>query len=152
MKKIFIAAALAFTVISSVNASGVSATNKKVTYRMNESFNQEFAGAENVTWSTASNNMMRANFTNEGENVNAFFNEAGEFVASTTVLAKDQIPAKLKAAIAKKFDSPVVIEAIELQSAEDHAYFVKVNCNGTDKLLKGYTNGLVSEVSIKSLY
>jgi hypothetical protein len=152
MKKIFIAAAMALTVISSVNASGVSTASKKISYKLNEAFNQEFAGAENVTWSAASNNMMRANFTNDGENVNAFFSEDGEFVASTIVLTADKLPSKLKKAIDKKFENVIIIETVELQNAQEHAYFVKVNINGTDKLLKGYTSGSVSEVTLNSLF
>ena len=152
MKKIFIAAALALTVISSVNASGVSSANKNVTYKMNESFNREFAYAENVNWTEASNNMMRASFTIDGEKTNAFFNDQGEYLASTVELSQDKLPSKFKAAIEKKYGAVAITEALELQGTDESAYFVRATINGAEKLLKGYSNGFVKEVSTKDLY
>lgn len=150
MKTIFIAAALAITTIS-VNAKSNSA-DKQVTYQINESLNREFGDAQDIKWSAASNNLLRANFTSEGEKVNAFFNEDGEYVASTIELSKDKLPASLMAAIDKKFGNIVITEAVALQGTNDEAYFVKAKVNGVEKLLKGYSNGFVKEVSMQNAF
>ena len=144
MKTIILAAALALTSVS-VNADNHSAS-KKVSVSVTNSFIKEFGSVEEVIWSTAANNMLRASFIQDDEKVNAFFNENGEFMASTIELAPEKLPSKLKAAINKKVKDAVITEAVQLQG-DDQAYFVKVYVNGVEKVYKGSSLGALQLVN-----
>ena len=150
MKTMLIAAAFMAATFS------VSAKNKTtaatVNYQIAQTFQSEYANAENVEWGTSANNLVRASFTNEGEKVNAFFSQDGEFVASTVELTKDKLPAKLQAAISKKYGNTAITEAISMQKNNelDRAYYVKFTVNGIAKLIKGFDNGFLKEVSLET--
>ena len=144
MKTIILAAALALTSVS-VNADNHSA-NKKVSVSVTNAFVKEFGSVEEVTWSNAANHMLRASFIQDDEKVNAFFNENGEFMASTIELAPEKLPSKLKAAINKKVKDAVITEAVQLQG-DDQAYFVKVYVNGVEKVYKGSSLGALQLVN-----
>jgi hypothetical protein len=144
MKTIFIAAALALTTMS-VSANKTSAKDR-VSVKATSSFQNEFGRVDNVTWSPAANNMLRATFTQNDETVNAFFDQKGEYVATTIALTKDQLPSKLRAAISKQIKDGVVTEALEMQSDDEIAYYVKVYADGSEKLYKGSSTGTLAKV------
>lgn len=145
MKTIILAAAIALT--SFTASANTETAQKKVNLKVIIAFEKEFGQVDNITWSTASKNMMRASFTQNDEKVNAFFDESGEYVASTIERTKEELPAKLRAAISKKEKDGIITEAIELQGDDEQAYYVKVYVNGVEKVYKGSSWGMIQLVN-----
>lgn len=145
MKTFFVAAALALTTMSAT--ANKTAAKDKINSKVTVALQNEFGNVDNITWSNASNNMLRATFTKDDETVSAFFDQKGEFIASTIEISKDALPAKLKAAINKKVKEGVITEALQMQTNEEFAYYVKVYANGSEKVYKGTSAGLLAEVS-----
>jgi hypothetical protein len=144
MKTLLLAA---ITALTSLSASANNKTaQKKVNITVVKAFESEFGEVQDVSWSNAAQNMLRANFTKDDEKISAFFNQAGEYIATTIERKASDLPAKLKAAINQKIKDCVIIEALEFIDDDEEAYFVKVYNNGTEKLYKGTALGLVQEV------
>jgi len=146
MKTILLASVLAlatFTVTAKSNNSF-----KKVSYSTLKSFQQQFGEVENVAWSSAADHMTRATFTSEGETVTAFFNNEGEFVATTVNRAIDELPLKLRNNIKGYAKDAQVVEIVELQGDTEQAYFVKLRTDAGEKILKGYSNGYLRPTSL----
>jgi hypothetical protein len=144
MKTVFVAAALALTTMS-VSANNKTAQNK-VNVVTENSFEETFGKVKDVNWTPAANNMLRATFTQNDETISAFFDQNGAFIASTINRTKDELPAKLRAAINSKEKDGVIIEALELQGDEEQSYYVKVYSNGVEKVYKGSGSGLIQLV------
>ena len=144
MKTIILAAAIALT--SFTASANKETAQKKVTIKVTNAFEREFGNVPDVNWSTASENMLRASFTQNDEKVSAFFNEYGEYVASTIARTEKELPAKLRAAINKKEKDGIITEAIEYMGDEE-AYYVKVYVNGTEKVYKGSSLGEIQLVN-----
>lgn len=144
MKTFFVAAIMALSTLSATADS--KKANKKVNITVIKAFETEFGDVQNVSWTTASQNMLRATFTKDDEKISAFFNQSGEYVATTIDRSPSELPAKLKTAINNKIKDAVIIEALEFIDNEEVAYFVKVNHNGVEKLYKGTSLGLLQEV------
>ena len=144
MKTFLFAAALALTTFTA-SANKTTSTNKTFGYRFTNTLQTEFGDVENLSWSTASNNMYKAAFTKNNEKVNAFFNENGEIIATTVELAIDDLPKKVKNAVYQQEKDGVITEAIHLTNSDEVAYFVKVYVNGAEKVYKSNSLGQLSE-------
>jgi hypothetical protein len=145
MKTLLVAAVLALTSLSA-SANKKSAQNK-VSINAIKSFEREFGEVGDVTWSNSAQNMLRANFTKDDEKMSAFFSQSGDYIATTIERKASDLPAKLRAAISQKNKDGVIIEALEFIDDDEAAYFVKVYNNGTEKLYKGSSLGLIKEVN-----
>ena len=145
MKTILFAAALALTTFSSAIANKNSGKNKLTVVAAN-SFENEFGKVEDVNWSTTSTNMLRASFKQENESVSAFFDQSGNYVATTVSRTAESLPAKLRAAISKKEKDGIITEALEFTNDEEQSYYVKVYVNGKEKLYKGNSYGQITQV------
>ena len=144
MKTLFVAAALALTTFSA--SANNTAAEKKVNVSVSKAFQLQFGNVSEVNWAPASKSMLRATFTQDGETVNAFFNPAGDFVGSTIDRKPGDVPFKLRKAIANKDKDAIITEAVEFQDNDSDAWFVKVYSNGSEKLYKGTSLGLIEEV------
>jgi hypothetical protein len=146
MKTILFAAALALTTLNSAFANKDS-NKKKLTVVALNSFENEFGKVADVEWSTTSSNLLRASFKQDDESVSAFFDQAGNYVATTINRSAESLPAKLRAAISKKEKDGIITEAIEFNNDMEQSYFIKVYANGKEKLYKGSSLGQITEVS-----
>ena len=144
MKTLFVAAALALTTFSA--SANKSAAEKKVNVSVSKAFQFQFGNVDDVSWTTASKNMLRASFTQDGEKVNAFFGPSGDYVATTIDHKASDVPYKLRTAITNKDKDAIITEAVEYQDDDSEAWFVKVYSNGSEKLYKGTVLGLIEEV------
>ncbi|MES2648511.1 MAG: hypothetical protein V4717_16650 [Bacteroidota bacterium] len=146
MKTILFAAALSLTTFSSAIANKTS-KQKTFTVAATHSFEKEFGTVAEVNWSTTATNMLRASFKQDDESVSAFFDQSGNYVATTVNRTAESLPAKLRAAINKKEKDGIITEAVEFTSDDEQSYYVKVYVNGKEKLYKGSSIGQITQVN-----
>jgi hypothetical protein len=139
MKTILIAGAFALTTLSSF--ANKTSGKENVSVRVAIGFQNQFGNVDDVSWSPSVNSMFKATFMQDDQTVHAFFDQKGEYVASTIDVPKDQLPAKIKAAITKKIKDGVVTEALQLQGTDEIAYYIKVYANGAENLYKASAEG-----------
>lgn len=101
MKKIFLAALLAV----SLGASAFTAPEKTVSYHIRHQFAATFDNAENVNW-TSHKHFIEATFVLDGEQMQAFYNNDGEFLGTSKTFAFDKLPKKGLTAIMKLYPYP----------------------------------------------
>ncbi len=131
MKKLFIAAVFAVSILSTAFA----ANTKKVTNKVMNSFSKEFGNVENVSW-TARPEFTKASFTSEGRNVDAFFDTDGNLLGTSRNVNFENVPAASKKAFAKRFPSYSVKEVVEFTESESISYYVSAENNENKVVFK----------------
>jgi hypothetical protein len=127
MKKIFLALSLILTVaVSSSIASPVSGENPEVV----KAFNKQFAGAENVKWSTTDAGVAKVSFTWSDTRAEAYFDSDGELIATIRNILYDQVPMNVMRAVNARFKAPVVISVNEVYSAGSSRYILSLEDAG----------------------
>jgi hypothetical protein len=120
-----------------------------LTTRAAETLKALYSKAQNVTWRPTFNSMVRATFDMYGETYYAFFNDKGEYVATTQDVDLQDFPLKLRMAIDKKMDGQPISSTFELNSDEEHAwYFESRNKKGKMQIWKGFESGRIEEVYV----
>jgi hypothetical protein len=119
MKKLFFAALLTVTVAT----SGFSKDVNKVNTRTQHNFNFEFKGAEKVNW-TVKSNFAKADFTLDGQKMEAFYNLNGEMIGTSKNIALDQLPTNAKRLLAKRYNGYNITEAIRFEGTDESAYYI----------------------------
>lgn len=145
MKRLFLSAIMAATLISTSFANETA----KVNSRVSSSFKTQFAEATNVEW-TAKQDFFKANFTEEGKSREAFYNNNGGLISTSTQIAIDDLSASTKRAFAKKYDGYVVKEAIKMESNDETAYYISVE-NDKQSLILKVLDGTITTFKKKSL-
>lgn len=97
--------------------------------RAEQAFQQQFAGADNVRWSKADNDMLKVSFTWAGQSALAFFTKDGRFAGAARNLQPQQLPLAIMMGINKRFVSPVIITAKEISNEEGTSYSVLLEDN-----------------------
>jgi hypothetical protein len=146
MKTILLASVLAIASLTATAKSNNS--SKKVSFSTLQSFQLQFGEVKSVAWSEAPEHMMKATFNSDGETVTAFFNEEGDFIATTVNRSIDELPLKLRTSINNAAKDAQIVEIVELQGDTDHAFYVKVRSGAGEKILKGYSNGYLRPTSL----
>ena len=129
MKKLFIAALLVVAAGSSAFALDVN----KVSYKVKSSFETQFIGASNVTWSFR-DTYTKASFTLVDQNVDAYFGTEGELIAFSRKMDYNKLPLNAIQRINKEYAAYRVTESIEFDQDGDKNYFVSME-NGTKKVI-----------------
>jgi type II secretory pathway component GspD/PulD (secretin) len=140
MKRFFLAAAFGLAGIATFAAP----TSRYITYRAKESFAQQFGAVKNVTWTDARNHMVKAEFELDEQKVTAFFNEYGEYLATSITVNKTQLPFRLRLAMDNELKGAPIDELIQVESANENAYYFKAN----QKVYKAYGTGEIQQVSM----
>jgi len=139
MKKLFIAALMVVTVGSSAFALDVN----KVNYKVKNTFEAQFAGAENVTWSLR-DGYTKAAFTLADEKVEAFFSEDGEMIAYSRKVELKQLPLNAVQKIKKEYGSYTITESIEFNRDGDKGYYLSLQDGAKKQILEVSLYGSVS--------
>lgn len=127
MKRIFIAALMAVAVTSSAFALDVN----KISVKVKSSFDNQFAGAENVTWSEKET-YTKASFTLGEEKVDAFFAADGELIAYSRKVEFKRLPLNAVQKIKKDYAGYTITESIEFDQDGEKNYYVSLT-NGTKR-------------------
>ena len=139
MKKLL----LAILVVASLVTSAFATEVTKVNYLTQKSFETEFEGASDVSW-TSTANYVKANFVYEDQRMEAFYNSDGEKIGTTKAIALDLLPVKAKRAFAKKYSAYEVKESIVFNGAYETAYFISAKNEKQSLVVKVYENGETS--------
>jgi hypothetical protein len=142
MKKVIISTAFAilfsanvFAATNTVNVSGDDAAT--VSYAASSKFNNDFAGAENVTWKVNAK-FQKATFTIDGVKKSAFYNLRGELIGITENVQYKELPAKAKKEIGAKYEGYFANEVIKYDNDDNGldstVYFVDLK-NSKEEIL-----------------
>jgi len=119
MKRLVLSALIAITVGTSAFAAG----GEKVNFFVLNSFQSQFSNASNVTW-TEGKGYSKATFLSGTERMEAFYNSAGELIATSKIADLNQLPVHTKRILAKKLDGYTIKEAIRFEGTEENAYYI----------------------------
>jgi hypothetical protein len=149
MKKIFLtiatAALFSVTVFAADGGKKTNENSANVSYNVQQEFNADFAGAQNIVW-TVNKNVQKADFTVDGVKKTAFYNFSGDFLGTTQTIGYNAIPAKSQKLIANDYKGYTAVNVIVYQANESlnndidpTSYFVDLK-NDKHEVLVRVTN------------
>lgn len=139
MKKFIIATLITVAIGSSAIAADVS----KVSFRVLNAFEAQFAGATDVAW-TVTADYTKAKFAIEGETVEAFFNGNGDVIGTSRKVEFKRLPLSAIQKIKKSYPKYQVTETIEFELSGDRRYYVSIEEGSDRKILEVSLYGQVS--------
>ncbi len=139
MKKLFFAALLAVSVAGSAFASDVT----KLSTKVKNAFDAQFAGAQNVEWSSRET-FTKAAFNLGEERIEAFFSVDGELIATSRKIDFKRLPLNAIQKIKKDYASSSIEEVIEFDQDGEKNYYVSLDNGQTKKILEVSLYGAVS--------
>jgi hypothetical protein len=117
MKKLILTLAIA------VSTFAAFAGEENVTAVVLKSFNQEFAGAENVSWTTGRNS-YKASFVMNGQHVVAYYSFEGEMLGMTRNISSLDLPMSLQAGLKKDYKGYWISDLFEVSNQEGTTYYI----------------------------
>jgi hypothetical protein len=127
--KILIAAIVLFTSIGSAFANG----NEEVNERIIKSFQKEFAGAQNVQWTTTKD-FVKVTFTLNDQVVYAFYEPGGELLGVTRNIVSTQLPINLLTDLKKNYNTYWITDLFEMAANNENVYYITLQ-NSDQKLV-----------------
>jgi hypothetical protein len=151
MKKFFISAAL-FSVFSSVvfasnahSGDPVSPARNKSTVNVRKyvqaSFDQEFTGASCVKWEPLQDHIYQVGFSYNNERLNAFYDEAGNLVATGRFINESKLPSQVKKNLARRYASYELQQIIEVTQNDQTSYLLVIADEQSKLTVQAYNNG-----------
>lgn len=132
MKKIILTLAIA---ISTLGAFAGEEVNPKAL----ASFKNEFASAKEVTW-TVTAEYFKAEFTFNGQYVNAFYNADGELMGLTRNITSLELPMNLQASLKKSYEDFWISDLFEITKSNNTGYYITLE-NADSKVVLKATAG-----------
>ena len=140
MKNFFLSLSLLLTV-----AVSTAFANEKNNPGVLEVFKQEFAGAQNVSWSWQEG-YQKATFVLGGHRAIAFFTEANEFAGCMRDLFFDQLPISVMKAVDNRFAAADFQEVTEITNSNGTSYQLIAEMNNRKYKIKVNASGDITEV------
>lgn len=115
---------LMLPVLMAVTVATVFATPnpEKADPRAEEVFRKEFAGAQDVNWSSMKEGLQKVSFVWGGLRTIAYFNDRAELVGSVRNVFYDHLPLTVVRSVESRFNNPVVVEVTEISNADGTSY------------------------------
>ncbi len=132
MKKIILTLVIA---ISTLGAFAGEEVNPKAL----ASFKNEFASAKEVTW-TVTAEYFKAEFTFNGQYVNAFYNADGELMGLTRNITSLELPMNLQASLKKSYEDFWISDLFEITKSNNTGYYITLE-NADSKVVLKATAG-----------
>jgi hypothetical protein len=128
MKKIILAVAVILTVgLTSAFANKSEEINQNTI----ASFHKDFAAAKNVHWQEG-RNYEKVTFDLNNKVMYAFYSHQGELMAVIHHILTSELPADLNSDLKANYDGYWISDLFELNSDEQHAYYVTLdNADGS---------------------
>jgi hypothetical protein len=139
MKKLLVLAAL---FISFSSFSYAIEVNQKIL----KSFKKDFSTATNVQWKALEENLYEADFSNNGEQFNAYYNEDGELIGSARFINKVDMPLLISKNLQEKYSDFLIRTAIEYNNGNETSYFVTMVSKCKTVVLQASPSGSLSVV------
>ena len=142
MKKFFISVALLAGIFSySVQA----ADGGKVSPRIQQALQKEFAGAKSVSWEgLANNSIYHATFYYNHELLNAFFDDDGNLVATGRDITKDVLPLLVTKAVSERYHGYSVRDIVEVSTEGETSYLLTLENQKSKLIVRAYDSGTIN--------
>ena len=127
--KILIGVFVLLTSISSAFANGKEEVSDKII----KSFEKEFAGAQDVQWTT-SKDFVKVTFTLNEQVVYAFYEQDGKLLGVTRNIVSSQLPINLYTDLKKNYSTHWITDLFEMASSNENVYYVTLE-NADQKLV-----------------
>jgi len=135
--KILLGVFILITGISSAFANGTTDVNDRII----KSFQKDFAGAQQVQWSTTKE-FVRATFTLNEQVVYAYYAPDGNLLGVTRNIIASQLPINLYTDLKKSYNNYWITDLFEMASHNDNGYYVTLESSDYKIVLKSNgTNG-----------
>jgi hypothetical protein len=145
-KNIFLAVAASCICICASAFDAKKVIKPIVTNKMEQSLANEFKNPSQVEWSESKHNTIQASLKVDGQTVQVFFGDDGEYICSITSINQENMPLKLRMAIAKKLPNIGISAILETSSAEGTSYYFQgMDAKGV-KVWKGTPDGSIEFV------
>jgi len=141
MKKLFLTAALAVAVVASSFAADVN-----VDKRIQSAFHKEFASAFNPKWESIGEGLMHVTFTQNGEVMDAYYNDDAQLVSFARAVTADLLPLLVTKTINEKFTDSQITDIRELVSQNETSYLVTARSQSKVVVARVYPSGSVQIV------
>jgi opacity protein-like surface antigen len=142
MKKLIAAVLIAVFFAGSAFATDAN----KINVRIRTNFDADFNKASEVTW-TVRKDFVKASFTSEGENMQAFYNYEGSLIGTSRDLTVEALPKKAKKLLSDKYAGYAVKEVILFSNKDEDAYYVSAENDKHKIILKVKDHSSVSLVT-----
>src|SRR5882724_1820910 len=127
MKKMIITLAVALSTL--VAFAGEDNVNRKVL----DAFNNEFASAQQVEWSTG-DNYYKAAFIYNNKHVFAFYNTDGELIGLTRYMSSMDLPMNLQLSLKKSYTDYWISDLFEVAKNDSTTYYITLE-NAESKIV-----------------
>lgn len=135
--KILLGVFVLITGISSAFANGKEDVNERII----KSFQKEFAGAQQVQWSTTKD-YVRAIFTLNEQVVTAYYSPDGSLLGVSRNIVAGQLPISLFTDLKKNYTNYWISDLFEMATNNDNVYYVTLESSDHKLVLKSNgTNG-----------
>src|SRR5436190_9099448 len=135
MKKII--TILAMTLI--VSTSFASIEPQTVSGQALNTFNSEFVGATDATW-TINKDFYQVSFILDGQQMFAYYNKSGEFMAVSQNISSVQLSNYLKKGLKKVMSNRWITDLFEITNNDQTSWYVTVE-SADDKIVLRSDNG-----------
>jgi hypothetical protein len=129
MKKILLMLAITISTLSAFANDG------KVNSKVLEAFQNEFTAAKEVSWSTG-DNFYKAEFTFNGQYVNAFYSTDGELLGLTRYITVLDLPMNLQTTLKKNYDGFWISNLFEVSKSDNTGYYITLENSDTRIIMK----------------
>ena len=129
MKKLLIAAMM----VAAIGSTAFAADVKKLSLKVKNSFESQFADAQNVSWSFGEK-FTKATFMLDDQQMEAFYSPDGETIGYTKDIEIKQLPKTAVQKINKTYAEYKISGAIEFTNDEVKNYYVSI-ASGNKKLI-----------------
>lgn len=132
MKRLLLTLTVALSLTS---LSSFAGGDEKISAKALESFKNLFKSATGVNWSV-SENYYKANFSLNGQNVSAYYDEQGIMMALTRNISPLNLPIALQANLKKNYDEYWISDLFEMANDEGTSYYITLENADTKMILK----------------
>jgi hypothetical protein len=141
MKRLFLSFAFATAILTTAVAADNQPSNAA-----KQAFEKEFKNIKEVKWDEMNNHngIYIASFSFNNEALQAIFTEEGEFLGTTREISKEQLPILVVKELSNQYCKETVVSILEHNSAEGVTYYITVNNEKGNQLLKATGNGQIN--------
>jgi hypothetical protein len=144
MKKLLLSFSLAtFSLLAMATPPKKSPTDF-YTYVARENLKIMYGEVENLHWVKSKDDMIRANFTIDGDAFSAFFDADGKHVATTIEKTVAELPAIIRKMVKARFDEKSIANIVQYESPVESAYFLEVQEGSGNKIYSVSSAGRIS--------
>lgn len=131
MKKIIVALAMTLAISTSFAFTGEGTINKNAIH----AFKTEFADATNAAW-TAGSDYYTVAFTMGDQELTAYYNASGDFMAVTRNISSSSLPLYLQKSLKKSYRNYWITDLFERANQEGTSYYVTLETADSKIILK----------------